>query len=121
MINTEHGTNLTSANITDFYNNGTAANIIVDASGLSAAQFNSFPPGRYSTYGGQFLLGFGMAGHIANEPGVNAGAVFSNSNIGVNLSVHFAFRDDHGYANNPLGALIHFFTDVLGHNSRRQC
>jgi len=92
MLNAEHGTNLTSANITDFYNNGTAANIIVDASGLTAAQFNSFQPGRYSTYGGQFLLGFGMAGHIANEPGVNAGAVFSNSNIGGNLSVHFAFH-----------------------------
>jgi RHS repeat-associated protein len=121
MINTEHGTNATSANITDFYNNGTAANIIVDISGLTAAQFNSFQPGRYSTYGGQFLLGFGMAGHIANEPGVNAGAVFSNSNIGGNLSVHFAFHDDHGYANNPFGALIHFFTDVLGHNSRKPC
>ena len=121
MLNAEHGTNLTSANITDFYNNGTAANIIVDASGLTAAQFNSFQPGRYSTYGGQFLLGFGMAGHIANEPGVNAGAVFSNSNIGGNLSVHFAFHDDHGYANNPFGALIHFFTDVLGHNSRKPC
>jgi hypothetical protein len=99
----------------------TAANIIIDASGLTAGQFNSFQPGRYSSYGGQFLLGFGMAGHIANEPGVNAGAVFGNSNIGGNLSVHFAFHDDHGYANNPLGALIHFFTDVLGHNSRKPC
>ncbi len=121
MLNSEHGTNLTDANITKTYNNGTAGNLIIDASGLTAAQFNSFQPGRYSSYGGQFLLGFGMAGHIANEPGVNAGAVFSNSNIGGNLSVHFAFHDDNGYANNPLGALIHFFTDVLGHNSRKQC
>ena len=121
MLNAEHGTNLTDANVTGTYNNGTAANLLISATGLTAAQFNSFQPGRYSSYGGQFLLGFGMAGHIANEPGVNPGAVFNSSNIGGNLSVSFAFHDDHGYANNPIGALIHFFTDVLGHNSRKPC
>lgn len=121
MLNAEHGTTLTDANVTGTYNNGTAANLLISATGLTAAQFNSFQPGRYSSYGGQFLLGFGMAGHIANEPGVNPGAVFNSSNIGGNLSVSFAFHDDHGYANNPIGALIHFFTDVLGHNSRKPC
>ncbi len=121
MINSEHGTNFTDANVTGTYNNGTAANLIIDANGLTAAQFNSFQPGRYTTYGGQFLFGFGLVGHIANEPGVNPGAVFSNSNMGGTLSVHFAFHDDNGYANNPLGALMHFFDDVLGHNSRPPC
>lgn len=121
MLNAEHGTSLTASNITGTYLNGTAGNLLISASGLTPAQFNSFQPGRYTSYGGQSLLGFGMAGHIANEPGVNPGAVFSSSNIGGNLSVSFAFHDDHGYANNPIGALIHFFTDVLGHNSRKQC
>jgi hypothetical protein len=121
MLNARHGTNLTNANITEFYNNGTAANIIVDASGLTPAQFNSFQPGRYSTYNGQFLFGFGLAGHIANEPAVNTRAVFSKSNIGGNLSVHFAYHDDRGYANNPLGLLIHLFTVAWGHNSRKPC
>jgi hypothetical protein len=121
MLNAEHGTNLTDANVTGTYLNGTAGNLLISATGLTAGQFNSFQPGRYTSYGGQFLLGFGMAGHIANEPGVNPGAVFNSSNIGGNLSVSFAFHDDHGYANNPFGALIHFFTDVLGHNSRKQC
>lgn len=121
MLNSEHGTNFGDANITTTYNNGTAGNLIIDASGLTAAQFNSFQPGRYTNYGGQFLLGFGLAGHIGDEPRVNPGAVFSNQNIGGNLSVHFAFHDDHGFANNPLGALLHLFTDVLGHNSRKPC
>jgi len=67
MLNAEHGTNLTDANVTGTYDNGTAANLLINATGLTAAQFNSFQPGRYSSYGGQFLLGFGMAGHIANE------------------------------------------------------
>lgn len=88
---------------------------------MTPAQFNSFQPGRYTTYAGQFLLGFGTAGHIANEPDVNPNAVFKNSNVGGVLSVSFAFHDDHGYANNPIGALIHFFMDVLGHNSRKPC
>ena len=89
MLNAEHGTNLTDANVTGTYNNGTAANLI-SATGLTPAQFNSFQPGRYTNYGGQWLLGFGMAGHMANEPGVNPGAVFNSSNIGGNLSVTFA-------------------------------
>jgi hypothetical protein len=41
--------------------------------------------------------------------------------VGGNLSVQFAFHDDHGYANNPLGALIQWVTDVLGHNKRQPC
>jgi hypothetical protein len=61
MLNAEHGTNLTDANVTGTYNNGTAANLLINATGLTAGQFNSFQPGRYSSYGGQFLLGFGMA------------------------------------------------------------
>ena len=87
ILNAEHGTNLTDANVTGTYNNGTTANLLINATGLTLAQFNSFQPGRYSTYGGQFLLGFGMAGHIANEPGVNPGAVFNSSNVGGVLSV----------------------------------
>ena len=82
------------------------------------AQFNSFQPERYTPYGGQFLPGFDMAGY---ETDVNPNTVFRNSNVGGVLSVSFAFHDNHGYANNPIGALIHFLVDVLGHNSRKPC
>lgn len=59
MLNAEHGTNLADANVTGTYLNGTAGNLLISATALTAAQFNSFQPGRYTSYGGQFLLGFG--------------------------------------------------------------
>jgi hypothetical protein len=34
MLNAEHGTNLTDANVTGTYNNGTAANLLISATGL---------------------------------------------------------------------------------------
>ena len=121
MVNNQYGTNFTSDNITGNYFNGTAGNILIDANVLTASQFNSIQLGRYTTYSGQWLIGYGLAGHVANEPSVDPRAVFSNSNIGGNLSVHFAYHDDHGYAYNPFGALLHLFLDVLSHNSRNQC
>jgi RHS repeat-associated protein len=121
MMNNTFGTNFTDANVSGTYNNGAAANLIIDASGLTPAQFNAIQPGRYTTYAGQWFLAFGLAGHVANEAGVNPAAVFSNSNVGGVLSVHFAFHDDSAYANNPWGALMHWYIDVLHHNTRNPC
>ena len=36
MLNTEHGTNLTDANVTGTYLNGTAGNLLINATGLTA-------------------------------------------------------------------------------------
>jgi hypothetical protein len=64
----------------------------------------------------------GLAGHIADETSLGfPQSAFQSSNIGGNLSVSFAFHDDHGYAYNPIGFLIHWITDVLGHNTRKPC
>jgi len=52
MLNAEQGTNLTGANVTGTYLNGAAGNLLISATGLTAAQFNSFQPGRYTSYGG---------------------------------------------------------------------
>ncbi|HEU5413491.1 MAG TPA: RHS repeat-associated core domain-containing protein [Candidatus Angelobacter sp.] len=122
MANKQLGTNFNSNNIAGSYTNGSAYNIIIQSNQLTAAQFNKIQQGRYTTSRWQYLIGVGLAGHIADE--TNLGfpqSAFQSSNIGGNLSVSFAFHDDHGYANNPIGALIHFFTDFLGHNSRKPC
>jgi len=52
MLNAEQGTNLTDANVTGTYLNGAAGNLLISATGLTAAQFNSFQPGRYTSYDG---------------------------------------------------------------------
>ena len=122
MANQQLGTNFNSSNIAGSYTNGTAYNIIIQSNQLTATQFNNIQLGRYTTSGWQYLTGAGLAGHIADETNLGfAQSAFQSSNIDGNYSVSFAFHDDHGYANNPIGALIHFFTDVLGHNSRKPC
>ena len=122
MANQRLGTNFNSSNIAGSYTNGTAYNIIIQSNQLMAAQFNGIQQGRYTTSGWQYLTGTGLACHIADETNLRfAQSAFQSSNVGGNLSVSFAFHDDHGYANNPFGVLIHFFTDVLGHDSRKQC
>jgi hypothetical protein len=104
------------------YNNGAAYNIIIQSSQLTPAQFNNIQQGRYMTYGMQWLTGVGLAGHVADETYLGfPQSAFQSSNVGGNLSVQFAFHDDHGYAYNPIGALIHWITDVLGHNTRKPC
>lgn len=122
MANQELGTNFTDANVTGTYYNGNAFNIIIQSSQLTPTQFNSIQQGRYSTYGMQWLFGGGLSGHVADE--TNLGfpqSAFLSSNMGGNLSVQFAFHDDHGFAYNPIGAFIHWLTDVLGHNRRQPC
>ena len=122
MANQQLGTNFNSSNIAGSYTNGTAYNIIIQSNQLTAAQFNNIQQGRYTTSGWQYLTGVGLAGHIADETNLGfAQSAFQSSNIGGNYSVSFAFHDDHGYANNPIGALIHWITDVLGHNTRKPC
>jgi len=122
MANQQLGTNFNSSNVSGSYMNGTAYNIIIQSNQLTAAQFNNIQQGRYTTSGWQYLTGAGLAGHIADETNLGfAQSAFQSSNIGGNLSVSFAFHDDHGYANNPIGTLIHWITDVLGHNTRKPC
>jgi RHS repeat-associated protein len=122
MANQQLGTNFNSSNVAGSYMNGTAYNIIIQSNQLTAGQFNNIQQGRYTTSGWQYLTGAGLAGHIADETNLGfAQSAFQSSNIGGNLSVSFAFHDDHGYANNPIGALIHWITDVLGHNTRKPC
>ncbi len=122
MANQQLGTNFNSSNVAGSYMNGTAYNIIIQSNQLTAGQFNNIQLGRYTTSGLQYFTGAGLAGHIADETNLGfAQSAFQSSNVGGNLSVSFAFHDDHGYANNPIGALIHFFTDVLGHNTRKPC
>jgi hypothetical protein len=122
MANQQLGTNFNSSNVAGSYMNGTAYNIIIQSNQLTPGQFNNIQQGRYTTSGWQYLTGAGLAGHIADETNLGfAQSAFQSSNIGGNLSVSFAFHDDHGYANNPIGALIHWITDVLGHNTRKPC
>jgi RHS repeat-associated protein len=122
MANQQLGTNFNSSNVAGSYMNETAYNIIIQSNQLTAGQFNNIQLGRYTTSDLQYFTGAGLAGHIADETNLGfAQSAFQSSNIGGNLSVSFAFHDDHGYANNPIGALIHFFTDVLGHNTRKPC
>lgn len=122
MANQQLGTSFTPTDVTGTYNNGAAFNIVIQSSQLTPAQFNRIQTGRYSTYGMQWLTGAGLAGHVADE--TNMGfpqSAFQKMNVGGNLSVQFAFHDDHGYANNPIGAFLHWLTDVLGHNRRAAC
>ena len=122
MSNQQLGTNFNDNNVSGFYYNGSAYNIIIRSSRLTSTQFNNIQQGRYTTSGWQYLTGFGLAGHVADETSLGfAQSAFMNSNVGGNLSVQFAFHDDHGFANNPFGFLQHLFTDVFGHNSRKPC
>jgi hypothetical protein len=112
MLNKRFGTSFTHANVISFYLNESAVNLIIYADNLTPCHFNALRPGRFTTYGWQWLKAYGMAGHIADEPNRNKSAVFHNDNVG-GMSVHFAFHDDHGYTGNPWGAAIHFDLDVL--------
>ncbi|HET9409269.1 MAG TPA: RHS repeat-associated core domain-containing protein [Candidatus Sulfotelmatobacter sp.] len=104
---------------------GTATNIYVEATGLSASQFNALMPGaRWSLnsgFGAQ-ALGLGPSLHIANPESWFDGsfAQFFNQNNGGMLFVAFTAHIDDGNPNRPLGFFEHLFVDLLGGN-RPKC
>jgi len=135
-INNKLGTNLTVNNITNAgaQNNtqgrGSQWNIDVAASsandGLTANQFNAIQPNTHfpmSTTAA--VLGWGSTLHIAGtgtfQHFFDPGAQFSSSNVGGQLSVSFTAHLDSANGGNPLGAIMHFFRDVLFHKHRNPC
>ncbi|MGA2988458.1 MAG: hypothetical protein ABSG32_32215, partial [Terriglobia bacterium] len=46
---------------------------------------------------------------------------FSNSNVGGVYSASFTAHIDSAWADNPIGALLHWFIDILGAKSRNPC
>ena len=115
-VNQQFGTPFSNANIQSSFMNGGGANLVITASGLPAAQFNSIQTGRYASGFFNFITGVGPSLHIAGYDAVNdPNAVFSNSNIGGVTSVTFTAHIDSAFANNPFGALLHYILDVSKH------
>ena len=128
-VNAQFVTNLTGANILPTSDPNPQANggqVNTDfgvVSGLSAAQFNAISSGRYAPGGfWGFVTGYGSSLHVVGGPSkLDPTAMnFSNSNIGGMYSVQFTAHIDSAWANNPIGAIIHWFIDVRGHGSHRQ-
>jgi hypothetical protein len=128
-INSQFGTNLTAANILPTSdpnpqtNGGQVNTNFGVVAGLSAAQFNAIQSGRYAPPGVfGFLTGYGASLHVVAGPsGLDPSAnMFGSSNIGGMYSVGFTAHFDSAWANNPLGALLHYLIDVRGHGAHRQ-
>jgi hypothetical protein len=128
-INTQFGTNLTAANILPTsdpnpqQSGGQVNTNFGIVAGLSPSQFNAISNGRYAPPGILgFLTGYGPSLHVTGGPsGLDPTAtVFANSNFGGMYSVQFTAHIDSAWANNPIGAILHWFIDVRGHGSHRQ-
>lgn len=127
-INSQFGTNLTSANILPTSDpNPTAGGQINTnfgvVSGLSPAQFNAIHSGRFAPSGVfGFITGYGSSLHVVAGPsGLDPSAnLFGASNIGGMYSAGFTAHFDSAWAYNPFGALLHYLIDVRGHGSHRQ-
>ncbi len=124
-VNNQFGTNAQLSNATsEGLQPGGQINVNIQLSGLTAAQFNAVQPGRYAPPGFfGFITGYGTSLHIVGGPSGDDPNVlpFNNQNIGGPYSVSFTAHLDSAWADNPIGALLHFIIDVLGHNSRKPC
>ena len=115
-VNSQFGTNFAKADIQSAFMNGGGANLVITASGLSAAQFNGLQTGRYASGFLNAITGVGPSLHIAGYNAVNdKNAIFNNTNIGGMTSVTFTAHTDSAFANNPFGALLHYILDVSKH------
>lgn len=114
-VNNQFGTNLTANNVQgNPFSNGGATNINILASDLPAGQFNSIQPGRYPLNPITWLIGYGPTLHVTGQTLLDPPpAQFANANVGGATSVLFTAHIDSSFAYNPIGALIHFFADVL--------
>jgi RHS repeat-associated protein len=114
-VNNQFGTNFTPDNIQgDPFPNGGATNLNILGTGLPAAQFNSIQTGRYPLNWWSYAIGYGPTLHITGQGLFDpAPAGFTNSNVGGVTSVSFTAHIDTSFAYNPIGALIHLFTDLL--------
>lgn len=120
-VNQTAGTNLTSADVQRDFTNGGAANLVLGANNLPAAQFNAIQPGRRPLSLVTTLFGYGPTLHIAGPGFFDPNAVFSNSNNGGTTSVTFTAHIDSAFAYNPIGAVLHLFLDIFGAGSRNPC
>lgn len=114
-VNNQFGTNFTEGDVQGVpFSNGGAINLNILGTGLTATQFNSIQPGRYPTRPLTWLTGYGPTLHVTGQTFFDpAPAGFANSNIGGVTSVLFTAHIDTSFAYNPIGALIHFFRDLL--------
>jgi len=120
-VNNQFGTNFTGANVQSFFTNGGALNLVITGTGLTAPQFNSIHTGRFPSSVLGAITGHGPSLHITGQTPLDPGAVFNKRNIGGVTTVTFTAHIDSAYAYNPLGALAHLFTDVLGSGTRNPC
>lgn len=128
-INSQFGTNLTAANILPTSdpnpqaNGGQVNTNFGVVAGLSPTQFNAIQSGRYAPQGVfGFLTGYGSSLHVVAGPsGLDPSAnMFGSSNIGGMYSVGFTAHFDSAWANNPIGAFLHWLIDVRDHGAHRQ-
>ena len=129
-INKQFGTNGNASNISPSsspnptFGGGQVNTNFSFNSGLTAAQFNAIQPGRYAPSGFWGLLtGYGPSLHVVAGPSsLDPTAMqFANSNVGGNLSASFTAHIDSAWANNPIGAALHWKIDVHGHSTRNPC
>jgi hypothetical protein len=112
-VNSQFGTNFTNANIQSSFMNGGGANLVINSGSLPAGQFNGLQTGRYASGFLNFITGVGASVHLAAYDAVNdPNAIFKNSNVGGATSVTFTAHTDSAFANNPLGAFLHYILDV---------
>jgi RHS repeat-associated protein len=128
-VNRQFGVHLGAANVLPSSNplpaGGGEVNVnLLIKSGLSGSQFNAIGPGRYAPQGvWGFLTGDGPSLHVVSGPsGLDPNVLkFARSNVGGRYTVTFTAHIDSAWADNPVGALLHFFIDVLGHDTRNPC
>ncbi len=128
-VNNQFGINGNASNILPSSNPLPAAGGEVNvnfsfSSGLTVTQFNAIQAGRYAPGGfWGWVTGYGPSLHVVAGPsGLDQTAMtFSNSNVGGNYSAVFTAHIDSAWADNPIGALLHWIIDVLGHGTRNPC
>lgn|GEM_PF-3276269 len=123
------GLNLTQGDVSDYQGagylqGGRQVNVNVGSGNLTTAQFNAIQPGSYAP-GGFFgwLTGYGPSLHIVDAASKldQSASSFANSNVGGSLFFSVTVHIDSAWANNPIGALLHWIIDVLGKNTRNPC
>ena len=122
-VNSTFHSSFTTAEATGVYDaNGGEVNVGISGD-VTAAQFDAINPGRYSPTLLTTLTGLGPSLHVPSGPSpidLNA-TQFEKSGSGGLYSVSFTAHLDSDFAWNPVGAVAHYYTDVLGSATRNYC
>jgi hypothetical protein len=120
-VNNQFKTEFNPADVVKNFINGGGFNLVITGTNLPNPQFNNIALGRYPTNAESALLGYGASLHVPNRGLLDPNAVFRKVGVPGQNSVTFTAHTDSAFAYNPVDALLHYWIDVRGAQTRNPC